>query len=70
MADRLAAPGMGAYINAYRAVIGTNSTLHAARGVWYHLSRREDCMLIRIAFENSKNRHIKIVEQVEKKLRA
>lgn len=52
MPDRFPLPGMGAYIDADRAVIGTNSTLYTARGVRYYLSRSQDYVFIYISLEN------------------
>jgi hypothetical protein len=67
--NRFATPGMGAHINAYGAIVGTNSTLHTARRVRDHLSRCEDRMFACITFEESKNAHTIPVADTAEKLR-
>ena len=69
MPDWLTTPGMSAHIDAYRAVIRTNSALYTTRRVRYHLSGCQNSMLFRISLENSENRHIKQVAEASKKLR-
>ena len=70
MPHRLSAPGVGAYIDADRAVVGTDPALYTARRVRHHLSRREHGVLVNISFENSKKSHIKPVAEKTKRLRA
>jgi hypothetical protein len=61
MLDWLTSPGVFAYVNPDRTVVGTDPTLHAARGIWYHLSRRKNGMLIGILFEKFQKNHINTI---------
>jgi hypothetical protein len=69
MRNRFATPGMGAHVNTYRAIVGTNSTLHTARRVRDHLSRGEHRIFACITFEKSKNAHTIPVACTAEKLR-
>lgn len=69
MPDRLAAPGMGAYVDPNRTIVGTDAALHTTRRVRDDLSRRQDGVLVRISLENARKTHIKVVAKWEKKLR-
>jgi hypothetical protein len=52
MFDGFPTPGIGSYVNANRAIIGTNPALYAAGIIGHYMSRRQYMTAVRVSSKN------------------